>query len=269
MYWHQGFGQANMLVQQCVASWRYHNPDWEIKLVDQFNVHDYISPLDIPDDKLLNLRVQHRSDLIRTKLLIAHGGVWADPTCFCMRPLSEWIEDHLQAGFFFFHRPGRDRVLANWFIAVSHKSDPFLTKLYRELCKYWSTFNFRNHVKDYSVIEGHLERVVNRSLTLSRLWLTPVFTRVARLYPYMIYHYMAYKLISTDNDCKKLWSKMPKVSALGPPRLQRLGLLSPVNDEAKELIDAKEIPLFKLKWNLDVSKIQPGTILHYLFSTLQ
>jgi hypothetical protein len=268
MYWHQGFDQANDLVQRCVASWRFHNPDWKLMLLDHSNVHEYIGHLNIPANKLSLLKVQHRSDLIRTQLLIKYGGVWADPTCFCMRPLQEWIPDYLQAGFFFFHKPGRDRVIANWFIAVKHAGDPVLTKLYDALCQYWSKYDFRNYQDEFPLLEGILERLVNRNPPLTRLWLTPLFTRVLKLYPYMIYHYMFNKLVSDDPACREQWERMPRISASNAPKLQRLGLLNPLTEEARLVIDQREVPLFKLKWNIKTDSIKGGTIVDYLFKTI-
>ena len=50
-------------------------------------------------------------------MLRQHGGVWADATSFCLRPLDDWLNAAYAAGFFAFRNPAKDRMMANWFIA--------------------------------------------------------------------------------------------------------------------------------------------------------
>lgn len=268
MYWHQGFDQANEVVHQCVASWRHYNPGWELLLLDRSNVGNYIQKLDLAEGKEALLQVQHRSDLIRTKLLLQYGGVWADPTCFCTTPLDAWINGTLTSGLFLFSKPGRDRIIANWFIAAE-KDNVLLHKLYNALCNYWSDNDFRNSYKKHARVETFLQRFVNRNPTMARLWLSPLFTKLVRLYPYMIYHYMFYELIKTDADCKRIWEATPKISALNPPVLQRFGLETPMQERWKKIVDDGQIPLFKLKWNVNPAALKDGTVLHYLFNSIR
>ncbi|MBV6653142.1 MAG: hypothetical protein KI786_05270, partial [Mameliella sp.] len=104
-------------------------------------------------------------------------------------------------------------------------------------------------------------------LELSQLWLSPLFTNVLRLYPYMIYHYMFYSLIKKDPKCRGIYETMPKISADGPHSLQRLGLLEPVTREAQNLIRNKEITLLKLKWKIDTKEVSTDSHLSYLFNS--
>lgn len=76
------------------------------------------------------------SDRIRIALLRQHGGVWADATAMCARPLDEWLPDRLSTGFFAFERPGPFRMLASWFLAAA--PDNFIVQRWREACiQYW------------------------------------------------------------------------------------------------------------------------------------
>jgi hypothetical protein len=61
---------------------------------------------------------------------------------------------------------------------------------------------------------------------------------------------------------------MDKISANGPHKLLRAGLLSVLSSEVKDYIDRPSIPLFKLKWNIDTRAAQNDSIIRYLFSTL-
>ena len=143
MYWHQGFDDAPKVIGPCVQQWKNLHPDWEINLLDQNNVYEFIEPLTIKQKILEKMSLAHRSDLIRTQLLIKHGGVWVDSTCFPLMKLDNWLPKNMQAGFFFFYRPGRDRIISNWFIA-SEKDNMVLKTLYDELITYWNNHNFKN-----------------------------------------------------------------------------------------------------------------------------
>jgi len=210
------------------------------------------------------MQLPHRSDLLRTQLLIKHGGIWLDPTVFVMRPFEEWLPEYMNAGVFFFHRPGPDRVLANWFIAAEPKNY-VLTTLYESLIQYWNE-NYFDNLGRSTRSANWLKRVINgRSLELSQLWFNPIVRKGLKIYPYMIYHFMAYRLLKNDKNFKGIWEKMPKVSADGPHRLQRIGLKRPVTTEGRSLVDNKSNPVYKLTWKLN-GDLQEGSLLHYLFS---
>ena len=81
----------------------------------------------------------------------------------------------------------------------------------------------------------------------------------------MVYHYKFYQLISNDTQCKTQWDKTLKISAEGPHKLQQVGLLSIINNETKNLIDKKSIPVFKLTWKLKKETWQEKSVLAYLF----
>lgn len=232
--------------------------------MDQKNVEDYCDPLPIKEEVLNKMTLAHRSDLIRTKLLIKYGGVWADPTCFCIQPLEEWLPDYMDAGVFMFHRPGRSRIISNWFIAAE-PNNPLLEKLYSELCMYWNKHHFVNlDRKEKSILEHWLNRFVNRKLNWTRIWFSPIMTKIFRLYPYMVYHFKVYDLIQTDEKCAEIFHAMNKYSADIPHKVQRFGLLNPLPNEARKWIDEKKSPLCKLTWKLGSTKIPKGSVLDYL-----
>ena len=263
-YWHQGFVEAPELIKHCARRWQLLHPDWEIHYLDNNNVFKYIQPLPLSKTKLASLSLAHRSDLIRTQLLIQYGGVWADPTCYPMISLNNWLNDNMQSGLFLFYKPGRDRIISNWFIA-SEKENVILKKLFNELCEFWENNTFINYNKEKIWFESWIKKVFNRSLISTILWFTWFTRKILRIYPYMVYHYKFYSLITMNNHCKKSWKNMPKISADGPHKLQRIGLLSPINDDVKHLIDNKTIPLFKLTWKLKERNWSPNSVLAYLF----
>ena len=232
--------------------------------MDCESVWEHLDDLEITDDVQNKMGLAHTSDLIRTKLLIKYGGVWADPTCFCMRPLEEWLPGYMDAGVFMFHRPGESRIISNWFIA-SEQGNLLLKKLYDELCMYWNNHGFKNlGRKQKSVTEVWLNRIVNRNLTWPRIWFTPLMTHALRLYPYMVYHFKVYDLIRSDAECTEIYRTMNKFSADTPHKVQQFGLLEPLTEEARQWIDERCSPLFKLTWKLESQSIKKGSVLDYL-----
>ncbi len=223
-YWHQGFQAAPYVVQHCIHRLQQLHPAVTIHLLDQHTVYDYAESVPVKTETWNKMSLPHRSDLLRTLLLIRYGGVWLDPTVFCIRPLGDWLPEYMKNGLFLFHRPGKDRIISNWFIAAE-RNNYFLKVLYETLIQYWNQHDFRNlSSTSRGKFEYWSKRIINnRSLLLSQLWLSPLFTKIFRLFPYMIYHYMFYYLIRTDVECRRIYENMPKFSADGPHRYRKNG----------------------------------------------
>ena len=64
-----------------------------------------------------SLPQRFHADVLRLQLLSEHGGVWADATILCHRPLDAWLPLMAAQGFFTFTDPGPDRLVSSWFIA--------------------------------------------------------------------------------------------------------------------------------------------------------
>lgn len=120
MYWDKGYDRSPDLVKHCIHSWKKHNKDWEFTLLDDTS---YSSYADVRAYKRNPIKVQAFSDILRIKLLSNHGGVWADATCFCTKPLDEWLFDSQQDGFFIFKNPAQGRPICNWFIYSDSRNE--------------------------------------------------------------------------------------------------------------------------------------------------
>ena len=262
-YWHQGITNAPEIVQTCITRLRQLNPAWEINVLDKGSVNDFVPRLEVSEKKLRKLNLPHRSDLIRTKLLIDHGGVWIDPTVYVTRPFDDWLPAMMQAGLFLYSRPGADRLISNWFISA-RPQHPILEALYRSLCEYWENNDFRNYERHAQGWESLLRRVINRNLDFPRLWLTWPMRKLARAVPYMVYHYMYYDLLCRRPDLKAIYAQMPVVPAAGPCRLQWRGLECRFDAEAKAILEDDELPLHKLTWKAKASEMQPDSIVNCL-----
>ena len=117
MYWHQGWNNAPDIVKRCAATWQEHNPTWDINLLDAATIREKIELP--PAVKTLKLPLPALSDVIRLCLLKKYGGVWADATLWCVRPLDDWINSVCApSGFFAYDKPGPGRPISSWFLAA-------------------------------------------------------------------------------------------------------------------------------------------------------
>jgi len=265
-YWHQGFDNAPAIIKACLQVAKHLHPDWTVHKLDAETVSNFIEPIPIPAERWRQLCLAHRSDLIRTQLLIRYGGVWADPTVWFSRPLDDWLPQQMASGLFLFRRPGPDRLISNWFIAAE-PGNRLLIRLYETLCRYWSDNDFDNFDRPMRPGAHFLHRVLRRHIELPRLWLTPPIIRLFRTFPYMIYHYAFHDLVRRDAECRAVWDRMPAVSADGPIGLQRLGLTEPFDDRAEALLTAPERPpLYKLSWKALPESPGDGSILDRLLA---
>lgn len=164
--WLQGWDQAPELARACLASWRRLNPDWTVRALDERAVENFLSQSDRywifaakkPDEAL--------SDQIRIALLREHGGVWADATTMCARPLDDWLPAHQTSGFFAFERPGPKRMLASWFLAAA--IDNYVVRRWREDCiEFWKDRTDRG---DYFWFHQLFEAAYATNSAFKSLW---------------------------------------------------------------------------------------------------
>ena len=105
MYWGQGFENAPEVVRICLRSWKSRNPGWRVVELTNANVSEYVDEPTLAKIRALkNIRIQKFANLIRLYLISRYGGVWVDATCFCCRPLDDWLHDYMGSGFFAFRR---------------------------------------------------------------------------------------------------------------------------------------------------------------------
>lgn len=130
MLWLQGWDKSPSISRTCVESWKYYNPDWDIKLLDLESVGDYIDL----EETLPNLNTNNisLSNIIRISLIKKYGGVWADSTLFCNRSLDEWLPE----GTFLFNKPSPQRMMCDWFISGSGEC-PIIDIWYDATIQYW------------------------------------------------------------------------------------------------------------------------------------
>ncbi|HTB86074.1 MAG TPA: capsular polysaccharide synthesis protein, partial [Candidatus Sulfotelmatobacter sp.] len=229
MFWQQGFDAAPVLVQKCLASWRRHNPNWRIVLLDEKNLREYVDTASIVKANRDIISVQSLSNIIRINLLAQRGGVWVDATCFCCRPLDDWLPARMGSGFFVFDNPGRERIMASWFMASTNNCR--LTKIYCDWVNaFWSENHFTNKNARFARLFIRLAgKILHKHPRLAALWTQPLVAKTLKLYPYHWFHYLFARLVNQNAECAGLWRQSQTIRAAGPVRLKHIGLLEPAS----------------------------------------
>jgi hypothetical protein len=267
MLWYQGIDKAPDLVRRCFSSWKQHNPDWKLILLDKNNLEEYIYIRDFIDINRKDISMQKVSNLIRINLLAKYGGIWVDATCFCCMPLNNWLNPYVKSGFFAFRNPGRDRILCNWFL-VSSQNCHLITKLCVEHNLFWRRNYFSNQETKFGkLIIKIAEPFLNRNKNSTRWWLSFLFTKVFKLYPYFIFHYHTANIIRKDKLSREIWERTPAFSADIPHRVQFLGIYKSITKEIKDEIDNEKSPMYKLDWRIDMNRPLEGSVLDYILDS--
>lgn len=133
LFWDTGYDEAPELCQACIDSWRDQNPGWQVEVLDSGAITGILDRTEFPAD----MKPAAFADMLRVHLLAQHGGVWADATVYCTRPLDDWLPMLFnQSELFFFSRPGKDRIVSSWFIAARAGS-PAMAALRKTCDRYW------------------------------------------------------------------------------------------------------------------------------------
>ena len=136
--WLQGFDQAPEMVKKCVASIEQYCPDFEIIRLDAKNMYDYASLPEHIKKRFDAGRIPfaHFTDVLRTAILVEHGGIWIDATVLLTASIPEAI---LKEPFFMFQNPRPFRLphaSSNWFI-ICAKAHPIMQRQMEFLYAFW------------------------------------------------------------------------------------------------------------------------------------
>ena len=288
-FWRQGWEHAPELVRRCLRSWAHHNPGWTLRALDRDSLPAYAG-IDEAVPLLADVRsIMTASDLARLDLLRAHGGVWVDATCFCRRPLDEWLPDHMNSGFFSFERHGWPTY---WFMAAA-PGNRLIETWRRESRAWWTggpSRRLQASLANRGLIDKTLElarlldhgrrrprRVVDHALRplgafmrrhpgFRLSWPFRNVLGVASLY---------WMVLLFERSCQRhahfreIWNATPKVGATGGVELGELeGLAAPLSDRARRDVDLARTPVYKLNRRIDPARVAPGAFLHYLLATI-
>ena len=275
MYWHQGWHRAPDLVTRCAATWRAHNAGWDVRLLDAATIAETVT---LPRNaKALALPLPALSDVARICLLQKYGGVWADATLWCTRPLDDWLETvTAQSGFFAYDRPAPDRPVSSWFLAASSQCriiDLWHAATVTLLAK------TRAHIRFRRTLDGsgrhRLRSALSRAITGYLSWhfgygslLIPTTDRPTRG-EYFWFHYLFRTLLELNEEFRRLWASTPRISADGPHLLQRVGLLNRATSQTDAAIGNRVSHVFKLSRHASPPDDISGTVLESLYRSVQ
>lgn len=209
-HWAQGEAAAPVVVRRGLDSWRRHNPGWDIRVLDNASADALVHWSDVPDF----LPVRCFTNVAKLRLLRQFGGLWADATTVCHRPLDDWLPLQAASGFFVLDRPGPGRLFDNWFIA----SEPGGT-----LITAWE--------------ESYSDYITN-------------CTRLSRLYFMLIY--ALERRLRTDPEARAAWDRMARLPA--PPSFFLMSALKgTTSDETVRHAIRVGLPVSKLSWKSGLS----------------
>ncbi len=215
--WLQGETAAPPIVRHCLESWRTLNPEWDVRCLDADTIRQYVDIPDAFNPDLKDITATSFSDMVRLLLLYEYGGVWVDATCFCNKPLDEFLADKMDTGFFAFSKPAPDRPLASWFLAAQPHNIIIATWLEKAL-EYWD----------------------GRRKANAYFWL----------------HNLLNALLKSDENFTNALSKMPEIGADQPHSLLHSdGFSASPLDQVAD-IDWQS-PLFKLSYRLNLEAPHP------------
>lgn len=197
------------------------------------------------------------SDLIRVNLLSQHGGVWADATCLCRKPLDVWLPELAQTGFFAFSNPAEDRLIATWFLAAEPETR--LIQCWRDAAnRYWN--GHERALVDIPELRGSPTYAAQRANRM--LWFDEAQHYYDTHYPYFWFHYLFERLMQ-EPACASQWDAVPKTTAAIPHRLQHIGLDQPISDEYVRKFQRGTAPLYKLTHKHGLDDTDRETLIGY------
>ncbi len=248
MYWAQGWDKAPDLVQKCKRSWERLNPEYRVMALDDGSLGNYINlPPEITVDRP-DLPIQPISDLIRIGVLAKHGGVWADATLMCAKPLRDWLPEYYSTAFFAFRNPGVDRLFSSWFMACEPKNRLAET-LYAEYSTFLSSTAFTNQNNFRGkILRSIFRKKWNKNIASTINWHSDYARNVLKTYPYYIFHYTFNKIILEDKACRDIWQNAKPFEADLPHNLQHWSRQRASTQKAVEFIASGQSPVHKLNW---------------------
>jgi len=207
-YWAQGAEQMPVFFQLCVDTWRHHNPNWDVRVLNLDNVGEFLSEAELPNRFTQMFSHQTASDAVRLALLSRYGGVWLDVNVLLRTSLDKLCWDDISSGessaAAFFHPSygtkelGGEDFVESWFLAT-RANNPFFMRwrdLFREL--------FYNRLDVKALCEHPLYQGLNLS-GFDRL--NREFQASFDFKEYLAIHVMCHRLLETDTDAREQWQR--------------------------------------------------------------
>lgn len=225
--WLQGASAAPDLVRVNLERWATLNPAYSFHVLDEADVRYLLKDTGLP---LESLQPQALSDIVRARLLTASGGIWVDASLFPVKPIDDWLPQLLQkTTFFAFDRPARDRVIASWFLAASHKNQ-IMEQWWSEILRFWS--------RPRRLMEGippdTLQSVSEGDMSNE--------------YSYYWFHYLFQYMLKQHPTLAAQWSDCAKYPGKEAHRLERVFVKTALPSHSAIRQALQRAPVQKLNW---------------------
>lgn len=158
VYWAQGWKNTPQIIEICNKSLNAHLKDWNIHLLDDDNIDQYVEIPDIIRLRRLDnkISIAHYSDIIRLLLLEKWGGIWIDSTVFFSG--SDMINELKTLDLFMFqdiHNPYAN--VSNWLILAKSNSR-ILAIIKSLLLDFYSTHDCLYHYFMFHMIVNYVSK---------------------------------------------------------------------------------------------------------------
>lgn len=221
MYWHNGIADAPPLVRICIESWQRRNPGWTVQVLEDASLSEWV---DMQDVRKRNprLTIQAFSDVLRWRLLAQYGGVWADATLYCSRPLDDWLPSRLsEKGFFCFRSP-EDFLYHSWFL-VGEPSNSTVKAMNSELERFFITYGGYIYYWNLRFIWRFFHFIEQKSGRYNQeLWRSWAFRRILKVTPYFIVMYLMGAAIARAPEAERDFKSVTTDFGEAPHAIQLL-----------------------------------------------
>lgn len=168
--WLQGLDNAPEIVKKCVVSVKQNMPNYEVRVLTAENLFEYVTLPEHIVRKYKNgtISFTHFSDILRTALLVQHGGIWIDATVLMTGSISAKFADLP----LFFLQQSKMQVSphfgSSWFL-IARKGNPILLRVLELLSDYWKQENL---LRDYYLFHLFVYLVFMRNQQGNAIWRT-------------------------------------------------------------------------------------------------
>lgn len=215
-YWWQGYDDMCDMFKLCTETWQRHNPEWDVRILDNETVYDYVSPDALPNLFQEMESYQLASDAVRLALLCRYGGVWMDVNVLLRCKLDDLCWSDIQSGrktaaVFYHPHYGTDAFqhkdfTESWFLATK-PGNPFFLRWQETLLEL---------LHDRTNVYGLSEHPLYEGLDLYGIDVLNGNAGIANFNfrDYLAIHSMGIRLLQTEPELREQWmSSFIKIDA--------------------------------------------------------
>jgi Capsular polysaccharide synthesis protein len=181
------------LVEKCINSWKIHNPDYEIRVLNKNSVSLWLPELKLNELKH-NDKPARESDFVRLSILSEYGGVWADASMGMTKSLNfiRDIQHEKECEFIGYYLEGFTSrteypVIESWFFACVPGSN---------FVKQW--LNEFMSINNHETVDYYIKEKQNSGVDLQKID-SPNYLAI-----HVAAQAVMQKLMSVDEVSKKL-----------------------------------------------------------------